>query len=138
MQQNSLFFIQLDVNYEIDQDNIENISRDELEEKVMSVGNDTMENGTIHARIVEGGVTPTRMSFFAVEVPGTGEEISLDEVVKRGLVSEETDKQYGEEVTTDETVEPMVVLIIGPETEDEIPSDEAVRRGVVTHKEVFL
>ena len=96
----------------------------------MSVGKDT----TFHARIVEGGVTTTRISSFAVEVPGTGEEISLDEVVKRGLVSEETDKRYGEEVTTDKTVEPMVVLIIGPETEDEIQSDEAVGRGRITHQ----
>ena len=113
-----------------------NVSRDELEQEVMSVEKDTMKGGTIHARIVESGVTTTRISSFAVEVPGTGEEISLDEAAKRGLVSEETAKQYREEVTTDKTVEPMVVLIIDPETGEEIQSDEAVRRGIVTHEEV--
>lgn len=113
-----------------------NVSRDELEHEVMSMEKDTMKGGTIHARIVESGVTTTRISSFTVEVPGTGEEISLDEAVKRGLVSEETAKQYREEVTTDKTVESMMVLIIDPETGEEIPSDEAVRRGIVTNEEV--
>lgn len=31
-------------------------------------GKDTMENGTIHARIVKGGVTPTRMSFLKLKM----------------------------------------------------------------------
>jgi hypothetical protein len=36
----------------------------------------------------------TRISSFMVEVPSTGEEITLEEAVKRGLVSEETAAMY--------------------------------------------
>ena len=103
---------------------------------VMSVEIDTMKGGTIHARIVESGVTTTKISSFTVEVPGTGEDISLEEAVKRGLISEETARQYKEEVTTDRTVESMMVLIIDPNTGEEIPADEAVRRGIVTNDDV--
>ena len=38
----------------------------------MSVGKDTMIGGTFHTRIVESGVTTTRISSFTVLVPGTG------------------------------------------------------------------
>merc|ERR1719232_2490995 len=103
---------------------------------VMTVGTDTMRGGTIHARIVESGVTTTKISSFTVEVPGTGEDISLEEAVSRGLISEETAQQYKEEVTTDRTVESMMVLIIDPATGEEIPSDEAVKRGIVTNDDV--
>merc|ERR1719209_1037505 len=113
-----------------------NVSRDELEHEVMSMEKDTMKGGTIHARIVESGVTTTRISSFTVEVPSTGEEISLEEAVKRGLVSEETAKQYREEVTTDKTVESMVLLIMDPSTGEEIPAEEAIVRGIVTKEEV--
>ena len=103
---------------------------------VMTVETDTMRGGTIHARIVESGVTTTKISSFTVEVPGTGEDISLEEAVSRGLISEETAQQYKEEVTTDRTVESMMVLIIDPSTGEEIPSEEAVRRGIVTNDDV--
>ena len=112
------------------------MTRDELEEEIITLERDTLREGTIHARIVESGVTTTRISTFTVEVPGTGEEISLDEAVKRGLVSEETARQYKEEVTTDKSVESMMVLIIDPKTGEEIPSEEAVSRGIVTTEEV--
>merc|ERR1712155_55684 len=102
----------------------------------MSVETEMMKGGTIHARIVESGVTTTKISSFTVEVPGTGEDISLEEAVRRGLISEETAQQYKEEVTTDRTVESMKVLIIDPDTGEEIPSDEAVRRGIVTNDDV--
>ena len=111
-------------------------SRGDLEQDVMSVETEMMKGGTIHARIVESGVTTTKISSFTVEVPGTGEDISLEEAVRRGLISEETAQQYKEEVTTDRTVESMKVLIIDPETGEEIPSDEAVRRGIVTEEDV--
>ena len=110
--------------------------RDEREQEVMGVERDTLRGGTIHARIVESGVTTTRISSFTVEVPSTGEEISLEEAVKRGLVSEETAKQYREEVTTDKTVESMVLLILDPSTGEEIPAEEAIARGIVTKEEV--
>ena len=103
---------------------------------VERVETETMKGGTIHARIVESGVTTTKISSFTVEVPGTGEDISLEEAVKRGLISEETAQQYKEEVTTDRTVESMMVLIIDPSTGEEIPSDEAVKRGIVTNDDV--
>ena len=103
---------------------------------VERVESETMKGGTIHARIVESGVTTTKISSFTVEVPGTGEDISLEEAVKRGLISEETAQQYKEEVTTDRTVESMMVLIIDPSTGEEIPSDEAVKRGIVTNDDV--
>jgi hypothetical protein len=112
------------------------LGRDEREQEVMAVARDTLRGGTIHARIVESGVTTTRISSFTVEVPSTGEEISLEEAVKRGLVSEDMAKQYREEVTTDKTVESMVVLIIDPATGEEIPAEEAIARGVVTTEEV--
>ncbi|XP_023339655.1 dystonin isoform X13 [Eurytemora carolleeae] len=112
------------------------IRRDEHEDEIITVERDTLRDGTIHARIVESGVTTTRISSFTVEVPGTGEEISLDEAVRRGLVTEETAQQYKEEVTTDKTVESMMVLILDPRTGEEIPSDEAIRRGIVTTEEV--
>ena len=111
-------------------------SRGDLEQEVMSVETEMMKGGTIHARIVESGVTTTKISSFTVEVPGTGEDISLEEAVRRGLISEETAQQYKEEVTTDRTVESMKVLIIDPDTGEEIPSDEAVRRGIVTDDDV--
>ena len=111
-------------------------SRDDLEQEVISVETEMMKGGTIHARIVESGVTTTKISSFTVEVPSTGEDISLEEAVKRGLISEETAQQYKEEVTTDRTVESMKVLIIDPQTGEEIPSDEAVRRGIVTEDDV--
>ena len=112
------------------------VGRDEREHEVMSVERDTLRGGTIHARIVESGVTTTRISSFTVEVPSTGEEISLEEAVKRGLVSEETAKQYREEVTTDKTVESMILLIMDPSTGEEIPAEEAIARGIVTKEEV--
>ena len=112
------------------------IRSDEMEREIMSVERDTLRGGTIHARIVESGVTTTRISTFTVEVPETGEEISLDEAVKRGLVSEETAQQYKEEVTTDKSVESMMLLILHPDTGEEIPSDEAIRQGIVTLEEV--
>ena len=112
------------------------VASDEMEREIMTVERDTMREGTIHARIVESGVTTTRISTFTVEVPGTGEEITLEEAVKRGLVTEETARQYKEEVTTDKSVESMMVLIIDPATGEEIPSEEAVRRGIVTVEEV--
>lgn len=93
-------------------------------------------DGTIHARVVQSGVTTTRISSFMVEVPGTDEEITLEEAVSRGLVSEETAKLYKEEVTTDSQVESVVVLITNPETGEEIPSEEAVAKGIVTEEEV--
>ena len=105
-------------------------------EMMSSTSVETMKGGSIHARIVESGVTTTKISSFTVEVPGTGEDISLEEAVKRGLISEETAQQYKEEVVTDRTVESMMVLIIDPETGEEIPSDEAVRRGIVTNDDV--
>ena len=112
-------------------------SRGEAGTDVMSVTEtETMKGGTIHARIVESGVTTTKISSFTVEVPGTGEDITLEEAVKRGLISEETAQQYKEEVTTDRTVESMMVLIIDPATGEEIPSDEAVKRGIVTNDDV--
>ena len=112
-------------------------SRGEAGADVMSVTEtETMKGGTIHARIVESGVTTTKISSFTVEVPGTGEDITLEEAVKRGLISEETAQQYKEEVTTDRTVESMMVLIIDPATGEEIPSDEAVKRGIVTNDDV--
>ena len=110
--------------------------KEEQEQEVMAIERDTLRGGTIHARIVESGVTTTRISSFTVEVPSTGEEISLEEAVKRGLVSEEVAEQYREEVTTDKTVESMVVLIIDPNTGEEIPAEEAIARGVVTTEEV--
>ena len=112
------------------------VTSDEQEQEIISVERDTLRGGTIHARIVESGTTTTRISTFTVEVPSTGEEITLDEAVKRGLVSEETARQYKEEVTTDKTVESMMVLILDPDTGEEIASDEAVRRGIVTEEEV--
>ena len=112
------------------------VRSDEMEQDIMSVERDTLREGTIHARIVESGVTTTRISTFTVEVPGTGEEISLDEAVARGLVSEETAQQYKEEITTDKAVESMMVLIIDPNTGEEIPSDEAIKRGIVTSEEI--
>jgi len=112
------------------------VASDELEQEIISVERDTLRGGTIHARIVESGTTTTRISTFTVEVPSTGEEITLDEAVKRGLVSEETASQYKEEVTTDKTVESMMVLILDPETGEEIASSEAVARGIVTEEEV--
>jgi hypothetical protein len=115
---------------------VQAIASDEQEQEIISVERDTMRGGTIHARIVESGTTTTRISTFTVEVPSTGEEITLDEAVKRGLVSEETASQYKEEVTTDKTVESMMVLILDPETGEEIGSDEAIRRGIVTDEEV--
>lgn len=92
--------------------------------------------GTIHARIVQSGTTTTQISSFMVEVPGTGEEITLEEAVKRGVVSEETAKMYKEEVTTDSQVTSTVVLITDPETGEEMPSDEAIAKRVVTEEEV--
>ena len=112
------------------------VGKDEREQEVMGLQRDTLRDGTIHARIVESGVTTTRISSFTVEVPSTGEEISLEEAVKRGLVTEEMANQYREEVTTDKTVESMVVLIMDPATGEEIPSEEAVARGIVTNEEV--
>ena len=55
----------------------------------------TIRDGTIKARIVESGVTTTRISTFMVQVPGTGEEISLEEAVKRGIITAETAAQMG-------------------------------------------
>ena len=112
------------------------VRSDEMEQDIMSVERDTLREGTIHARIVESGVTTTRISTFTVEVPGTGEEISLDEAVSRGLVSEETARQYKEEITTDKAVESMMVLILDPDTGEEIPSEEAIKRGIVTSEEI--
>ncbi len=113
------------------------IGSDELESNVVTrLDKDTMRGGTIHARIVESGVTTTRISSFTVEVPGTGEEISLEDAVRRGLVSEETAQQYKEQVTTDKSIESLVVLIIDPSTGEEIVADEAIKRGIVTAEEV--
>ena len=112
------------------------ISSRQPEQETMSAAGDTMKGGTIHARVVESGVTTTKISSFTVEVPGTGEDISLEEAVKRGLISEETAQQYKEEVVTDRTVESMMVLIVDPDTGEEIASDEAVRRGIVTNDDV--
>ena len=106
------------------------------EQEVTGIERDTLRGGTIHARIVESGVTTTRISSFTVEVPSTGEEISLEEAVRRGLVTEEVAAQYREEVTTDKTVESMMVLIMDPTTGEEIPAEEAVARGIVTNEEV--
>ncbi len=96
----------------------------------------SLRGGAIHARIVQSGVTTTKISSFMVEVPGTGEEVTLDEAVKRGLVTEETAKLYKEEVTTDSKVESTVVLITDPSTGEELPSEEAVARGIVSQEEV--
>ena len=112
------------------------LASDELESHITNLDTDTIRGGTIHARIVESGVTTTRISSFTVEVPGTGEDISLEEAVRRGLVSEETAQQYKESVTTDKSVESLVVLIIDPATGEEIVADEAIKRGIVTADEV--
>ena len=96
----------------------------------------SVRGGTIRARIIESGVTTTKISSFMVEVPSTGEEITLEEAVKRGLVSEETAAMYKQEVTTDSTVDRVVVLITDPETGIEMPSEEAISRGIVTKEEV--
>ena len=98
--------------------------------------NGNLRSGKIHARIVESGVTTTTLSSFMVEVPGTGEEIKLEEAVRRGLVSEETAKLYKEEVSTDSKVESTVVLITDPETGEELPSEEAIAKGIVSREEV--
>ena len=96
----------------------------------------TSGGGTIHARIVQSGVTTTKISSFMVEIPGTGEEVTLEEAVRRGLVSEETAKMYQPETSTDSQVQSTVVLITDPETGEEVESDEAIRRGIVTRSEV--
>ncbi|XP_059089195.1 microtubule-actin cross-linking factor 1-like isoform X2 [Tigriopus californicus] len=106
------------------------------QQNIVAPSKQGIRDGTIHARVVQSGVTTTRISSFMVEVPGTDEEITLDEAVSRGLVSEETAKLYKEEVTTDSQVESVVVLITNPETGEEIPSDEAVAKGIVTQEEV--
>ena len=96
----------------------------------------SVRGGTIQARIIESGVTTTKISSFMVEVPATGEEITLEEAVKRGLVSEETAAMYKQEVTTDSSVERIIVMITDPETGIEMPSDEAIAKGIVTKEEV--
>jgi hypothetical protein len=98
----------------------------------------SVRGGTIRARIIESGVTTTKISSFMVEVPATGEEITLEEAVKRGLVSEETAAMYKQEVTTDSTVDRVVVLITDPETGIEMPSEEAVAKGIVTQVSILL
>ena len=96
----------------------------------------TIRDGTIKARIVESGVTTTRISTFMVEVPGTGEEITLEEALKRGLISEETAAMYAEEISTDSQVQSIIVLITCPETGIEMKSEEAIAKGIVTEAEV--
>jgi len=96
----------------------------------------SVRGGTIRARVIESGVTTTKISSFMVEVPSTGEEITLEEAVKRGLVSEETAAMYKQEVTTDSAVEKIIVLITDPDTGIEMPSEEAIAKGIVTKEEV--
>lgn len=100
------------------------------------IGTPSIRDGTIKARIVESGVTTTRISTFMVEVPGTGEEVTLEEAVKRGLVSEETAALYREEVSTDSKVQSVVILITDPATGIEMRSEEAIAKGIVTEEEV--
>ena len=71
-----------------------------------------------------------------VEVPGTGEEITLEEALKRGLISEETAAMYAEEISTDSQVQSIIVLITCPETGIEMKSEEAIAKGIVTEAEV--
>lgn len=101
-----------------------------------AIGTPMIRNGTIKARIVESGVTTTRISTFMVEVPETGEEITLEEAVKRGLVSPETAALYQEEISTDSKVQSLIVLITCPVTGTEMPSQEAIAQGIVTQEEV--
>lgn len=96
----------------------------------------SVRGGTIKARIIESGVTTTKISSFMVEVPSTGEEITLEEAVKRGLVSEETAAMYKQEVTTDSTVDRILIMITDPDTGIEMPSEEAIAKGIVTKEEV--
>ena len=104
--------------------------------EVMQVMTTRCQGNTIKARVVQSGTTTTRISSFMVEVPGTGEEISLEEAVRRGVVSEETAKMYKAETTTDSEVISTVVLITDPNTGEEMESTEAVARGIVTEDEV--
>ena len=64
-----------------------NVSRDELEQKGMSVDKDTIKGGSSHTQIVEGGVAPTRMSFLAPEGPETEDGKQSDKAVGRGVVT---------------------------------------------------
>ena len=98
----------------------------------------SIRDGTIKARVIESGITTTRISTFLVQVPGTDEEITLEEAVARGLISEETAKMYREEVstTTDSISKSLVVLITCPITGIEMRSEEAVSKGIVTEEDV--
>ena len=98
----------------------------------------SIRDGTIKARVIESGITTTRISTFLVQVPGTDEEITLEEAVTRGLISEETAKTYREEVstTTDSISKSLVVLITCPITGIEMRSEEAVSKGIVTEEDV--
>ena len=96
----------------------------------------TLRNGTIQVRIVESGVTTTRISTFMVEVPGTGEEVTLEEAVKRGLISEETASMYQEEVSTDSKVESLIIYVTDPDSGIEMRSEEAIAKGIVTEEEI--
>ena len=98
----------------------------------------SIRDGTIKARVIESGITTTRISTFLVQVPGTDEEITLEEAVKRGLISEETAKMYREEssTTTDSISKSLIVLITCPTSGIEMRSEEAIAKGIVTEEDV--
>ena len=97
----------------------------------------TIRSGTIKVRIVESGVTTTRISTFMVEVPGTNEEITIEEALKRGIISEETASRYTEEIVSQDTkVESLVIYVTDPETGLELTSDEAIAKDIVTEEEI--
>ena len=99
----------------------------------------TLRNGTIRVRIIESGVTTTRISTFMVEVPGTGEEVTLEEAVKRGLISEETASMYQDQETTstNSKIESVIIMVTDPDTGIEMRSEEAIAKGIVTEEEIL-
>ena len=51
-------------------------------------------------------------------------------------MSEETAAMYKQEVTTDSTVDRILIMITDPDTGIEMPSEEAIAKGIVTKEEV--
>ena len=93
------------------------------------------------AEIVKRGVTTKKVKKALVVHPQTGEEITLEEALERGVIDQDTFDQYAAEgyvdgadgqVTYDSQLIETSIIVRDPRTGEEVPLEEAVEKGLIT------